>query len=60
MLGFPRCKQVDLCPNCFARDESTKECSALQDTNFNKKCPFYKTKEQRNKELEENAKRNKR
>ena len=36
---------------CFAYED--KKCKALSDTKFNYECPFYKTKEQWEKETNE-------
>lgn len=48
------CKNDEV--HCFAHNG--KGCTALTDTDFgDRPCPFYKTKEQRAKELEESKRR---
>ena len=47
-----KCRQIQDCPNCFARTDGVT-CNCLSNTEFFKKCPFYKTKEQHEKELKE-------
>lgn len=48
-MRFPRCQQERT--DCFAMYEGG--CKALSTTYFMKPCPFYKPKEQREKELSE-------
>lgn len=44
------CRQLEKCPNCFARVDK-KFCRILTNTEFLKrKCPFYKTVEQNEEE----------
>lgn len=51
-MELVKCRQIENCPNCFARDRNGG-CKALGNTDFGtKKCPFYKTEEQQRKELE--------
>lgn len=49
--GLEKCKQIEECPNCFART-TDGGCKILCNTNFDKKCPFYKLKEQVANDLE--------
>lgn len=56
MTELTKCKQIEECPDCFARVKDGG-CKALGNTDFFKQCPFYKTKEQQMKELKELAER---
>lgn len=45
MLDLEKCRQEEECPNCFANKNGY--CKILQNTYFeDKKCPFYKLKDQ--------------
>lgn len=45
-----KCKQQDKCPNCFANEGGY--CKILNNTDFNRRCPFYKPKEEQKEPIE--------
>ena len=54
---MPKCRQIENCPDCFAR-KNDGECLALANTEFGfKACPFYKTKQKQRDELDQLRKR---
>ncbi len=54
MPFLPKCQQIEACPNCKFRGLYGL-CMVLNNTNFDKKCPFYKTNKYKDKDNETNT-----